>query len=89
MTGGRVTLDENPRLQSLLSLRPQSPPSLCQNKFAKAWEWEQTETMVRLVVSYFNWIWVHSRKENTATMRARLANYNGTLLLAFISDRRG
>ncbi len=28
--------------------------------------WEQTETTVRLVVSYFNWILVHSRKENTA-----------------------
>ncbi len=28
--------------------------------------WKQTEVTVRLVVSYFNWIWVHSRKENTA-----------------------
>lgn len=42
-----------------------------QNKFAKVWE--QTEGTVRLVVSYFNWIWVHSRKENTAAMRAGLA----------------
>jgi insertion element IS1 protein InsB len=42
-----------------------------QNKFAKAWE--QTQGTVRLVVSYFNWIWVHSRKENTAAMRVGLA----------------
>ncbi len=42
-----------------------------QNKFAKAWE--QTEATVSLVVSYFNWIWVHSRKKNTAAMRAELA----------------
>ena len=42
-----------------------------QNKFAKVWE--QTEATVRLVVSYFNWIWVHSRKNNTAAMRTGLA----------------
>lgn len=42
-----------------------------QNKFAKVCS--QTEGTVRLVVSYFNWIWVHSRKENTAAMRAGLA----------------
>ena len=42
-----------------------------QNKFAKVWE--QTEATVRLVVSYFNWIWVHSRKKNTAAMRVGLA----------------
>ncbi len=42
-----------------------------QNKFAKAWE--QTEATVRLVVSYFNWIWVHSRKKSTAAMREGLA----------------
>ncbi|MBE9168063.1 hypothetical protein IQ238_11205 [Pleurocapsales cyanobacterium LEGE 06147] len=42
-----------------------------QNKFAKAWE--QTEGTVRLVVSYFHWIWVRSRKENTAAMRTGLA----------------
>ncbi len=35
--------------------------------------WEQTETTVRLVVSYFNWIWVHSRKDNTAAQRSGLA----------------
>lgn len=42
-----------------------------QNKFAKVWA--QTEATVRLVVSYFNWIWVHSRKGNTAPERAGLA----------------
>ena len=42
-----------------------------QNKFAKVWE--QTEVTVRLAVSYFNWIWTHSRKKNTAAMRAGLA----------------
>ena len=35
--------------------------------------WEQTEGTVRLVVSYFNWIWVHSRKKTTAAMREGLA----------------
>ena len=34
-----------------------------QNKFAKIWK--QTELTVRLVVGYFNWIWVNSRKKNT------------------------
>ncbi len=42
-----------------------------QNKFAKVWQ--QTEATVRLVVSYFNWIWVHSRKKTTAAMREELA----------------
>ena len=42
-----------------------------QNKFSKIWE--QTEATVRLVVTYFNWIWIHSCKENTAAMRAGLA----------------
>ena len=42
-----------------------------QNKFAKVWE--QTAVTVRLVVSYLNWIWVHSRKQNTAAMREELA----------------
>ncbi|NEO43639.1 MAG: hypothetical protein F6K55_05670 [Moorea sp. SIO4A3] len=32
--------------------------------------WEQTEATVRLVVSYFNWIWVHTRFGNTAAERA-------------------
>jgi len=42
-----------------------------QNQFAKVWE--QTEATVRLVVGYFNWIWVHSRKKSTAAMREELA----------------
>ncbi len=41
------------------------------NKFAQVWE--QTEATVRLVVSYFNWIWVHSRKKNVTAMRSKLA----------------
>ena len=41
------------------------------HKFSKIWE--QTEATVRLVVTYFNWIWIHSRKENTAAMRDGLA----------------
>ncbi len=42
-----------------------------QNKFAKVWE--QTKVTVRLIVSYFNWIWVHSRHKNTAAIRALLS----------------
>ncbi len=30
-----------------------------QNKFGKIWE--QTKVTLRLVIGYFNWIWVHSR----------------------------
>ena len=30
-----------------------------QNKFAKVWE--QTKVTLRLIITYFNWIWVHSR----------------------------
>ena len=42
-----------------------------QNKFAKVWG--QTEATVRLVGSYFNWIWVYSRKKTSAAMREKLA----------------
>ncbi|HCF28856.1 MAG TPA: IS1 family transposase, partial [Cyanobacteria bacterium UBA11049] len=28
-----------------------------QNKFGKVWE--QTKVTLRLIVTYFNWIWVH------------------------------
>ncbi|MDE5120615.1 MAG: hypothetical protein O4965_11060 [Trichodesmium sp. St19_bin1] len=28
---------------------------------------------MRLAIAYFNWIWVHSSKENTAAQRAELA----------------
>ena len=41
-----------------------------QNKFGKVWE--QTKVTTRLVVSYFNWIWQHSRLKNTAAQRAGL-----------------
>ncbi len=35
-----------------------------QNKFGK--EWRRTEMTLRLVVSYFNWIWCNSRTRTTA-----------------------
>ena len=41
-----------------------------QNKFSKLWE--QTKVTTRLVVSYFNWIWRHSRLKTTAAQRAEL-----------------
>ena len=43
-----------------------------QNKFAKVWE--QTQVITRLVLSYFNWIWQHSRFGTTAAQRAGLAS---------------
>ena len=42
-----------------------------QNKFGKIWE--QTEQTVRLAIAYFNWIWINSRKKNTAAQRAGLS----------------
>ena len=39
-----------------------------QNKFGKIWE--QTKVTVRLVVSYFNWIWVHSSGLSVKMRRA-------------------
>jgi IS1 family transposase len=47
-----------------------------QNKFGKVWE--QTKVTARLVVSYFNWIWVHSRHKNTAAQRAGLTQEQWT-----------
>jgi IS1 family transposase len=41
-----------------------------QNKIGKVWE--QTKVTTRLVVSYFNWIWQHSRLKTTAAQRAGL-----------------
>jgi insertion element IS1 protein InsB len=41
-----------------------------QNKFGKVWE--QTKVTTRLVVSYFNWLWLHSRFKTTAAQRAGL-----------------
>jgi hypothetical protein len=43
-----------------------------QNKFGKAWE--QTKVTLRLVISYFNWIWQHSCLRTTAAQRAELAD---------------
>jgi len=43
-----------------------------QNKFGKLWG--QTKVAARLVVSYFNWIWQHSRLKTTAAQRAELAD---------------
>ena len=43
-----------------------------QNKFGKVWE--QTTVTPRLVVRYFNWIWCHSRTQDTAAQRAGLAS---------------
>jgi len=44
-----------------------------QNKFGKVWE--QSKVTTRLVVSYFNWIWQHSRFKTTAAQRANLADH--------------
>lgn len=41
-----------------------------QNKFGKLWE--QTKVALRLVITHFNWIWVHSRLGTTAAQRADL-----------------
>ncbi len=41
-----------------------------QNKFSKVWQ--QTKVTTRLVVSYFNWFWRHSRFQTTAAQRAGL-----------------
>ena len=34
--------------------------------------WEQTKVTLRLVISYFNWIWRHSCLGTTAAQRADL-----------------
>ena len=41
-----------------------------QNKFGKLWH--QTKVTLRLVISYFNWIWQHSCLVTTAAQRAEL-----------------
>lgn len=43
-----------------------------QNKFGKLWQ--QSEVTLRLVVSYFNWIWQHSCLGTTAAQRAGLTD---------------
>ncbi len=47
-----------------------------QNKFGKLWA--QTIVTARLVVSYFNWIWSHSRTHDTAAQRAQLTTHAWT-----------
>jgi hypothetical protein len=47
-----------------------------QNKFGKAWE--QTKVTLKLVISYFNWIWQHSCLGTTAAQRAELADHPWT-----------
>lgn len=47
-----------------------------QNKFGKLWE--QTKVTTRLVISYFNWIWVNSRLKTTAAQRAGLTEQQWT-----------
>jgi insertion element IS1 protein InsB len=42
-----------------------------QNKFSKVWE--QTACVVRLAITYFNWIWQNSWTKDTAAQRAGLA----------------
>ena len=44
-----------------------------QNTFGKLWE--QTNVTTRLVVSYVNWIWQHSRSHDTAAQRSGLATH--------------
>lgn len=43
-----------------------------QNKFGKVWE--ETKVTTRLVISYFNWVWRHSRLGSTAAQRAGLTD---------------
>ena len=47
-----------------------------QNKFGKVWE--HTEVTLRLVLSYFNWIWRHSCLGTRAAQRADLADHPWT-----------
>ena len=47
-----------------------------QNKFGKLWN--QTLVTLRLVISYFNWIWQHSCLKTTASQRAELTDHPWT-----------
>lgn len=47
-----------------------------QNKFGKLWN--QTKVTLRLVISYFNWIWQHSCLGTTAAQRAELTDLSWT-----------
>ncbi len=44
-----------------------------QNKFARVWE--QTKVTLRLVLTYFNWIWRHSYLGSSAAQRAELTSH--------------
>lgn len=43
-----------------------------QNKFSK--RWDSTKIVVRLLVTFVNWIWINSRKKTTAAQRANLTD---------------
>lgn len=47
-----------------------------QNKFGKLWE--QTKVTLRLVITYFNWVWRHSCLGTTAAQRAELTDHSWT-----------
>jgi len=47
-----------------------------QNKFSKLWQ--QSEVTLKLVISYFNWIWQHSCLGTTAAQRAELTECSWT-----------
>jgi hypothetical protein len=55
--------------------RPDGPHRR-QNKFSKLWQ--QTEVTLRLVISYFNWIWQLSCLGTTAAQRAELTDQSWT-----------
>jgi hypothetical protein len=43
-----------------------------QNKFSKVWG--QTKVVLRSIVTYFNWIWLHSCLRTTATQQTDLTS---------------
>lgn len=63
------------RRQNMRDWRRKDSPANSR-KFGKVWE--QTKVTTRLVVSYFNWIWQHSRLKSTAAQRAGLATRSWT-----------
>jgi insertion element IS1 protein InsB len=64
--------DKTPRLERTNGIVQQQTGSWHhgQNKFGKLWE--QSKITTGLVVSYFNWIWKHSRFQSTVAQRANL-----------------
>lgn len=63
------------RRQNMRDWRRKDSPANSR-KFSK--RWEQTKITTRLVVSYFNWIWQHSRLRTTAAQRVGLATHSWT-----------